>query len=411
MLNLDHGLIKLSENIDWGNIEEEIGGIFTTNKGRPPVPVRTIVGLLMLQHMFGLSDDSVVFNWVENPYWQYFCGYDFFQHEFPIDPSSLSRWRRRIGEKELIKLLMHTVKTAKKTKMIQANSIKRVIADTTVMEKNVFYPTDARLYQRGIFTLVKMAKIYEISLRQTYIRLSKKALLRANRYCHARQMKRAKKEIKRLKTYLGRVTRNIKRAIQNSRELQFYFSEILPIIDKLLVQTRESKDKIYSIHEPKVECISKGKVHKKYEFGCKVSFVSTHREGIILSAQAIHGNPYDGHTLKKVIEDAENVAQTEINSIFVDRGYRGSEIKEKKIYISGQKRLTRYFKKLLRRRQSIEPHIGHMKQDGKLGRNYLKGIHGDKLNATLSGVGHNLRLILNHLSPKYRKKAFIPNIS
>ena len=404
-LNPNHGLLKLSESLDWESIEEEMGSIFKTSKGRPPAPVRTIVGLLMLQHMFGLSDDAVVFKWIENPYWQLFCGYDFLQWEFPIHPSSLSRWRGRLQEEGLEKLLSYTVKTAKKTKTIEAKSLKRVTVDTTVMEKNIMYPTDAKLYKRGIDTLVRMAKTYSVELRQTYSKLSKKTLFRANRYCHARQMKRAKKEIKKLKTYLGRVYRDINRKIEGNEELQFYFSEVLKIIKKLLEQKKHSKNKVYSIHEDHVECISKGKSHKKYEFGCKASFVSTHKEGIILSAKALHKNPYDGHTLNQVIKNAELISQKEISTVFVDKGYRGHDVEGKEVYISGQKKLSKHFKKLLKRRQAIEPHIGHMKQDGKLGRNYLKGPYGDKMNATLSGIGHNLRLILNRLSPK-RKKAF-----
>jgi IS5 family transposase len=403
-LNPKNGLIQLSKNIDWETIEREIEGIFNKNKGRPPTPVRSIVGLLMLQHIFGLSDENVVFNWLENPYWQYFCGYDYLQWKCPIDPSSLSRWRGRIGEEGLDRLLSHTVHTAERTKTIEANSLKKVIADTTVMEKNITYPTDSKLYKRGIDTLVRMAKAHSIPLRQTYSKLSKKALFRTNRYCHARQMKRAKKEMRRLKTYLGRVNRDIKRKIKGNPELEFYFSHILKIVDQVLEQKRSSKNKIYSIHESHVECISKGKSHKKFEFGCKVSFVLTHKEGIILSAKAIHGNPYDGHTLKDVIKNAESVSEAEISNIFVDKGYRGHKIKEKNVYISGQKRLTRYFKNLLKRRQAIEPHIGHMKFDGKLGRNYLRGEYGDKLNATLSGIGHNLRIILNNLAPKRKKK-------
>jgi IS5 family transposase len=275
------------------------------------------------------------------------------------------------------------------------------------MEKNISYPTDAKLYKRGIETLVRMAKSHNIPLRQSYSKLSKTALFKANRYLHARQMKRAKKQIKKLKTFLGCVFRDVKRKIKGDLELEFYFSEIMEIIKKLLKQERTSKNKIYSIHEPHVECISKGKSHKKYEFGCKVSFVATHKEGIILSAKAIHGNPYDGHTLKEVTQNAEFNSQTEVHNIFVDKGYRGHEIKEKQVYISGQKKLSKYFKKLLNRRQAIEPHIGHMKSDGRLGRNYLKGEYGDKLNAVLSGIGHNLRIILNKISPKRIKKAFL----
>jgi IS5 family transposase len=359
-LNPNNALIKLSKNIDWESIEKEIESIFKEKKGRPAVPVRTIIGLLMLQHIFGISDESVVFNWVENPYWQYFCGYDFLQWRFPIDPSSLSRWRRRIGEEGMDKLLSQTIKTAKRVKTVETTSLRKVIVDTTVMEKNITYPTDAKLYKRGVETLVRMAKTYSIDLRQSYSRLSKKALFRTNRYFYARQMKRARKEVKKLRTYLGRINRDIKRKIKGNVELEFYFSDVLKIIDKVLEQKRNSKNKVYSIHEPNVECISKGKSHKKYEFGCKVSFVTTHKEGIILNAKAVHGNPYDGHTLEKALIEAENISQTEIEDVFVDRGYKGNKVKGRRVFVSGQKKLTKHFKRLLKRRQAIEPYIGHM---------------------------------------------------
>lgn len=212
-------------------------------------------------------------------------------------------------------------------------------------------------------------------------------------------MKRAKKEQAKIKTYLGRLYRDIQRKIADNNFLKGIFRELFEITEKLLTQTKESKNKIYSIHEPHVECISKGKSHKKYEFGCKASFVITHKEGLVIGASALHGNPYDGHTLKNALKEAENISGKVIDQTYVDKGYKGHGIKDRKIFISGQKKgMTIWFKKQLKRRQAIEPHIGHMKSDGKLGRNYLKGIIGDHLNAVLCAIGHNLRMILNKLA-------------
>ena len=244
-----------------------------------------------------------------------------------------------------------------------------------------------------------MAENNNIELRQTYTFLSKKALRRAHSYAHARQMKRAKKERRKLKTYLGRVYRDIKRKISGNKCLEAYFASIFEVIEKVLTQEKLSKNKVYSIHEPDVECISKGKPHKKYEFGCKASIVLTHKEGLALGAEALHGNPYDGHTLKNVLEKAEIISGSTIKQVYADKGYRGHGVEGKQIFISGQRKgVTHWIKAQIKRRQAIEPHIGHMKNDGKLGRNFLKGVLGDKLNALLCGIGHNLRLILRHLS-------------
>ena len=393
LLNPENPLFILSRQIDWNSLENEFEGLFIETKGAPAKPVKLVVGLLMLQHMFGYSDEGVVEEWVENPYWQFFCGYDFLQWKPPIHPSSLVKWRRRLKPEGLEKILSITVQTALRVGMIKPSALKDVIADTTVMPKNISFPTDSKLYFQGIKILVRLAKNWNIPLRQTYCFLSKRALRRAQKYAHARQMKKAKRECKRLKTYLRRVFRNIKRQIIEKDFLEKIFAPYLEIIEKVLNQTKESKNKVYSIHEPHTKCIAKGKAHKKYEFGCKASIVMAHKKGIILSAKALDGNPYDGHTLKHVLENAESASGIEIEKVFVDRGYRGHLVSGKKVYISGQRRLSRWFKGLLKRRQAIEPHIGHMKSEGKLGINYLKGILGDKLNTILCGIGYNLRLI------------------
>lgn len=404
-LNPSHELYELSKLIEWEFFEKEFSGLFIEKVGAPAKPARLVVGLIMLQQMNGYSDEGAIEEWIENPYWQFFCGYDYLQWEKPMDPSSLSRWRSRLGKDGVEKILQSTIKAALKGGAVSARSLSRVIADTTVMEKNIAFPTDAKLYYNGIKTLVRMCTNHGVKLRQTYTFLSKKALRKSAQYAHARQMKRAEKERRRLKTYLGRIYRDLKAQLVKLPLLLIMFEPILNIIEKVLSQTKESKQKIYSIHEPHVECIAKGKAHKKYEFGCKVSLVVTHKEGLALSAQALHGNPYDGHTLKEALKNSVELSGTKIKEAFVDKGYRGHGIEDVQIHISGKKRgLTAWLHKKIKRRQAIEPQIGHMKNEGKLGRNFLKGSLGDILNATLCGIGHNLKLICRKL---FHKKAEI----
>jgi IS5 family transposase len=408
-LNPSHELYKLSKLIEWEFFEKEFSGLFIEKIGAPAKSARLVVGIIMLQQMNGYSDEGAIEEWIENPYWQFFCGYDYLQWKKPIDPSSLSRWRGRLGKDGIEKILQSTIKTAVKGGAVSARSLSSVIADTTVMEKNIAFPTDAKLYYNGIKTLVRMAKNHDVVLRQTYTFLSKKALRKSAQYAHARQMKRAEKERKRLKTYLGRVYRDVKAKLIDLPILMMIFEPILNIIDKVLSQVKTSKEKVYSIHEPHVECISKGKAHKKYEFGCKVSLVVTHKDGLALSAQAIHGNPYDGHTLKDVLKNSEKLSGIEIKEAFVDKGYRGHTVEDIHVHISGKKRgVTASLHKKIKRRQAIEPQIGHMKNEGKLGRNFLKGRLGDILNAGLCGVGHNLKLICRKLFPE-KKTSIICN--
>lgn len=402
ILNPRHELYFLAEMIEWEEFEEAFGALYSEGNSRPPKPIRLMVGLLMLQHMYGFSDEGVVKRWVENPYWQFFCGFDVLQWQFPIDPSSLSRFRNRIGEEGMEKILSETIKMALHHKVIAPKDLKDVIVDTTVMEKNVTHPTDAKLYFKLREKFIKKAKKLRISLRQSYTFVAKQALMDVSRYAHARQMKRAKKKIKILRNYLRRVYTDIRRKTAEDEILKKEFSHLFQLADRLLYQNKESKNKLYSLHAPEVECIAKGKAHKKYEFGCKVSLVITHKQGLALSCGAFHGNPYDGHTLKDSLAHAEKLSSSKIERAFLDKGYKGHKITDKRIYISGQKRgMTASLKKLLKRRSAIEPHIGHLKQEGKMGRNFLKGVIGDKINALLCGVGHNLRLIVRHFMPQF----------
>ena len=297
-INKENPLIKLGENIDWKHIEKTFDKMYKKGDGQPPKPIRLMIGIMMLQHTFSLSDERVVLDWVENPYWQYFCGYDYLQKEAPIDASTLVRWRKRMGKEGMKKLLQYTVDYAMKNKVINKKSCQRVIVDTTVMQKNIAFPTDANLLNKARKMLVRKAKDLGITLRQSYERLGKKLTLQVSRYAHARQYKRMQASLRSLKTYLGRTVRDLQRkALSQQKVLTSSFTHLITLSQRLLVQTKSSKNKVYSLHAPEVYCVSKGKAHKKYEFGCKVSVVTTHKEGFVLTTQSLPTNPYDGHSL------------------------------------------------------------------------------------------------------------------
>jgi IS5 family transposase len=366
LLDPKHKLVRLAGLIDWQRFETAFGPLYHESIGRPGKPTRLMVGLTYLKHTFNLADEEVVERWVENPYWQFFCGFDYLQHQLPIDPSLLTRWRERIGPAGMELLLGATVAAA-----VSAGAVK---------------PSS-------------LAGISQTS----YQRLGKRALRMANRYAHARQMRRARREIKRLKTYLGRVARDVSRKLATRPGLAPHFATPLARVQRLLAQQKNDHAKLYSLHAPEVECLSKGKAHKRYEFGVKVSVAATNREGLIVGMQALPGNPYDGHTLGAALTQAERISATKVKRAYVDRGYRGHGLDAARVFISGQRRgLTATIRRELKRRSAIEPGIGHMKSDGRLDRNYLAGADGDAINALLCGAGSNLRLLLNFLAALLR---------
>jgi IS5 family transposase len=407
-INLDHELIKLSEIIPWDELEKECADTFSDKSalGRPATPVRLIVGLLLLQHMHNLSDNKVVRMWIENAYWQYFCGYDYLQWDLPIDPSSLTRWRQRLGAEKLERILSMTVSVAVEVGVVSKKELESVIADTTVMPKNIEFPTDTKLLEKARVKMVKLAEKHGVPLRQNYNLIAPRLLGKIGGYLHARQMKRAKKAIKHFKTLVGRVVRDCERQIVGNESLKQVFAPILSQATHLLTRTKNDKGKLYSLHEPAVACISKGKAHKKYEFGCKVSLSITHKKGtgIITSAQALKGNPYDGHTLRDALITSHAVTGVKVTKAFVDRGYKGHGISDCSVFISGQRRgITASIKKQMKRRQAIEPYIGHLKTEGKLGRSMLKGVTGDQINVLLCAAGYNLLRILSALRDLFAK--------
>ena len=337
---------------------------------------------------------------MENPYWQLFCGEIWFQHNPPIDPSSLTRWRARIGKEGIEWLLAQTIKAAQSAQVIKRQSMDKIIVDSTVQEKAIAYPTDSKLLNRGREQLVKLVAQAGMTLRQNYNREAPKLAGKIARYAHARQYQRMRSHLKKLKTLVGRVWRDASRQLDKVPEhLKPKITDLLHKVERLLKQQPKDSQKLYSLHAPEVECIAKGKVRQPYEFGVKVSVATTHKEGLVVGMQSLPGNPYDGHTLHAALQQVEILTQRQPREIFVDLGYRGASVPAGvKVYHRKLKRgITARLKRDIRRRSAIEPAIGHMKNDGRLRRNWLKGVEGDAFHAVLCGCGHNLRMILRKL--------------
>jgi len=406
IIALDHPLAKLARLIDWEFLAARFGEVYRDGPGNPPLPTRLMAGLAILKHMHDLSDEVLCERWVENPYYQYFCGEEFFQHRLVLDRSSLTRWRQRMGEKKLQALLQESLAAATRAGAMKPSDLSRVIVDTTVQPKNAMFPTDARLLNRAREILVRMAKREGIELRQSYVRVGKFALIKHQRYAHAKQFKRANKSLRKLKTYLGRVIRDISRKIADNPMLQAAFADMLSRARRVREQKqRQRGQKIYSLHAPEVECIGKGKAHKPYEFGVKVSVTTPllRCKGgqFVVHAKALPGNPYDGHTLGTVIPEMENLVGNTIERVLADAGYRGHNAPpdyQFRVYTAGQKqRMTPAIKREMRRRSAVEPVIGHLKAEHRMGRNYLAHRAGDAVNAILAAVGYNFSLLLKWL--------------
>jgi len=402
IINMKHPLVVLAGKIDWAWIDDELAGYFA-DEGRPAEPVRFMIGMFLLKHTYTLSDEDVWERWVHDPYFQYFTGEEFFRHELPHERSGLSHWRKRVGE-HLDILLAETLRIAHDTGALKKRDLARVTVDTTVQPKNIAFPTDARLLETAIRQLGKLARAHGVALRQSYARVAKRAALMAGRYAHAKQFKRMNRELKFLRTRLGRLIRDIARKIEGDEDLQTAFAVSLMKARRIRGQKqRQRGPKLYSWHAPETECIGKGKARTPYEFGVKVSLTTTNRRckggQFILHAKALPGNPYDGHTLKAVIAETEALTGRGIDRVYVDKGYRGHDApRPGRVFKSGQKRgVHGQIKRELRRRSAIEPVIGHCKNDGHLDRNFLKGRLGDQINAVLSAVGYNMRLILKWL--------------
>jgi len=394
ILNLDHELIQLARKIDWSRFDVAFADSYSDDMGAPAKAIRLMVGLHYLKYTFDMSDEGLVEQWVENPYWQYFCGYTHMQHACPIHPTSMTKWRNRVGAGKLEELLKETINLAVREKYLSRRDLQRINVDTTVQEKNITFPTDSKLLYKAILKLGVAARKRGLRLRQSYVRVGKEAAVKAGRYAHARQYKRMRKQLRRLRTYVGRLVRDIgRKAVMMDDALALLLSRA----DRLRRQRPQDSHKLYSLHEPEVQCISKGKAHKRYEFGQKVAIATTNRSNWMVASRLMKDNPYDGHTLAKSMAAAESVTGVAITDAYVDKGYRGHDyIGSAAVHVAGQGdgRSSRAERRRRRRRSAIEPKIGHLKSDHRMDRCFLAGLHGDAINAVLAAAGANMRKLL-----------------
>jgi transposase, IS5 family len=394
LLNERHPLVRLARQIDWRSFDEHFGTYYSEGTGRPATSTRLMVSLHYLKYTHDLSDEAVLRGWVENPYWQYLSGMEFFCHEPPVNPSSMSRWRSRVGEAGGEELLRQTIEAGLRMGVIKPSELRRVNVDTTVQEKHIRFPTDPRLYDRMRERLVMAARREDVALRQSYVRVGKRLLAQQSRYAHAKQWRRARRCTRRLRTILGRVIRDIERKLPDPGEET---GDLLALARRLHLQERHEKGKLYSVHAPEVECISKGKAHKRFEFGSKVALAVSSKGGWVLAARALEGNPYDGHTLQSTMDRIVSTSGIEPEHVYCDMSYRGHDYEgECEIHVGRRRRgsIPKTLWRWMKRRAAIEPSIGHLKEERRMERCRLKGAEGDKINAVLSAAGMNFSKLL-----------------
>jgi IS5 family transposase len=394
MIDMHHPLVRLGLCIDWASFEETLGATYHPTHGAPGISTRLMVALHYLKYQHDLSDENVVLQWVENPYWQYFSGERYFQHRVPVDASSMTRWRQRLGEAGAEQMLRATIVAGIEMGAIRPTQLKRINVDTTVQTKAVRYPTDARLYHRCRERLVKMARREGLVIKQSYQHVGKRLLMQSSRYAHARQMQRARACTRKLRTQLGRVVREIERQVVGPSEK---LARLLETAHRIHAQQRHDKNKVYSVHEPEVQCIAKGKAGKPYEFGNKVSVAVTSRGGWLVGAKSFTTNPYDGHTLGAQMQQLQSMIGDRVSEVHVDMGYRGHDYGGKATVHVDKRRRGRTPRSLwrwMKRRAAVEPSIGHLKQEHRLERNRLKGVAGDAINAVLAAAAMNFHKLL-----------------
>lgn len=401
IISLEHALVKLSSDIDWSKLEAEFL-CYYKETGRPAHHIRRMCGLLFLKDFAGLSDERLCASWLENPYYQYFCGEEYFQTEFKIDSGHISQFRYRIGEAGLERLLEETIKVGLKRGVIKKSDLKLVTADTTVQEKAITFPTDTKSYSRAIGKVVDMLKGEGVNIRQSYKRQRKKLLFESSKLYKARKFGQAKRKTTQLHNILGRLIREAERKLP---------AESLSGNATLQLAKRfyDLNDKIYSWHEPDVECIGKGKAHKKWEFGCLSSIVATTKTNFIVGAKSFDVRIHDSKTLKPALAQVEQLTKVKPQKALLDLGYRGckSENPGIDLIICGAiKNPSKHLKKLMKRRSAIEPIIAHTKLPSATGRNHLKGKLGDKINIISLAIGFNLRKITNFLCNFLQKLQF-----
>jgi IS5 family transposase len=405
-INLNHELVLLSNKIDWNYFEKEFSPLYSKT-GKPAMPIRLMVASLMLKRIYNLGDETLAEAWKMNPYMQYFCGMAHFEHKFPCDPSDFVHFRHRIGEKGVEKIFAYSVKIHGKDA-----KEKKVLSDTTVAENNTTFPTDAKLAKKIIDKCNAIAKKEQIKQRQTYKRTSKQLVRDTYNRTHPKRRKKALKADRKLKTIAGRLLRELMRELPKHKMISY--QDEFDLYWKVLNQKRIDKNKIYSIHKPLTSCIAKGKAHKQYEFGNKVGLTTTFNSLIITAIKSFEGNPHDSKTIEPLLEQMENNIGYTPDELIYDRGGKGQkQINNTKILTPDYKPLKRdtaYQKRVkrknFRRRAAIEPVIGHLKTDFRMGQNYLNGKNSPQINAFLAATGWNLKKMMNKLKFEVEKIFF-----
>jgi IS5 family transposase len=436
MIDLQHPLALLAKRLPWDAIEARITPLLSRKNrpgysrklldlfgshqqlvaagpsaaGRKRLSVRLMVSLLYLKYTYNESDEGLCQRWSQDVYFQFFSGLEYFEPRPPCDPTQIGRFRKLLGEEGVEELLSQTIQTAFKEQLVDASDLENVIIDSTVQSKATAHPTDSRLLEVARNKLVKAAKECGLSFKQTFVKEAKTLKRKAGGYAHAKQFKRLKKVIKRQRTIVGILLRETGRQLATvSEQAQQKLKEIMGLVTQLKNQKRNDKNKIYSLHAPEVECIGKGKSGKPYEFGVKTSIVVSHQKSLILGTRTFPSNPYDGHTLNEQLEQSTILMQEmniEIKKVYGDLAYRIKKADEHlipegvELIHRGIKDMTAPVKKALKRRQSIEPVIGHVKQDHGMNRNYLKGAMGDALHAVLCSCGYNIKWLLRRIGAK-----------
>ena len=396
-INTTHELVLLANTIDWKHFEESFCELYSKT-GRPSMPIRLMVGCLLLKRIYNLGDETLATTWIRDPYMQYFCGMDHFEHQFPCDPSDFVHFRKRIGEKGIEKIFFYSINLHGKE---AEESV--VLSDTTVQENNTTFPTDAKLAKRIIDKLNTIANKEEIIQRQNYKKVSKQLVRDTHNSTHPKRAKKARAASKKLNTIAGRLIRELNRKL--TYEQYEKYREEFEGYQKVLNQKRKDKNKIYSIHKPFTSCIAKGKAHKQYEFGNKIGLTVTSKNLIITSIKSFEGNPHDSKTIAPLLEQIKSNNNPLPKEIIYDRGGKGAKfIGETKISTPDYrplKRDTEYQKrtkrKKFRRRAAIEPVIGHLKTDHRMGQNYLSGNNSPQINAYLAATGWNLKKMMEKL--------------
>jgi IS5 family transposase len=414
-----------------GEHELEFGGGIGSG-GRPRLPIRLMASLLYLKNSFNLSDEELVARWSENVVWQFFSGMEYYEPRLPCDATQIGRFRTAIGEEGLEQLLKFTIQAAVEIKAIKPAELERVIVDSTVQEKAIAHPVDSRLLEIARYKVVKAAKAAGIALKQTFAAEGKELRRKAGGYAHAKQFKRLKKVVKRQRTTLGVVMREVQRKLDAQAQATAAdgapqsepagatalatLKTLLERAERIRTQQRHDKNKLYALHAPEVECIGKGKARKPYEFGVKVSLAVTHKQGLMVGARTFPGNPFDGHTLAQQLEQTTNLLQDlgrKPKQAIVDLGYRGVDVDNPGVEIIHRgkyKTLTALQRRWLKRRQAIEPMIGHTKSDHRMDRCWLKGALGDALHAISCAAGYNIRWLMRAIvaqAAKAAKAAFL----